>query len=52
MEWLGIADEATSGEPSAADPEAYARSVGLLRALDPVRVHFAHDPEIWERGSP
>ena len=51
-EWLGIADEATSGEPSAADPEAYARSVRLLRGLDPVRVHFAHDPEIWERGTP
>ncbi len=51
-EWLSIADEAASGEPSAADPEAYARSVELLRGLDPARVHFAHDPEIWERGSP
>ena len=31
-EWLGIADEATSGEHTAADPAAYARSVGRLRA--------------------
>ena len=41
-EWLGVADAATSGEPSATDREAYARSVGRLRALEPV---------LWERGS-
>ena len=50
-EWKEVADGATSGEPSAYDREAYARSVRRLRALQPVRVHFAHDPEIWERGS-
>lgn len=47
-EWEGTADEATSGEPTAFDREAYAGSVRRLRALDPVRVHFAHDPETWE----
>jgi N-acyl homoserine lactone hydrolase len=48
-EWLGNADEATSGEHTAADPAAYARSIGRLRALDPVHVHFAHDPAVWLR---
>jgi len=24
--------------------------VQRLRELEPTRVHFAHDPEVWERG--
>ena len=35
--------ETDSGRPDAAGPEATTRSVARLRALDPVRVHFAHD---------
>ena len=49
-EWEGATDEAHSGEASAPERNAYARSVERLRALDPIRVHFAHDPAIWERG--
>ena len=30
------------------DP-GYPSSVERLRAFDPVRVHFAHDPAVWER---
>lgn len=48
-EWQGAESTQASGQPSAPDPDAYARSVDRLRALDPVRVHFAHDPEIWQR---
>jgi glyoxylase-like metal-dependent hydrolase (beta-lactamase superfamily II) len=48
-EWEGATDEAASGEPSAPDRDAYVRSVLRLRELDPMRVHFAHDPAIWER---
>jgi hypothetical protein len=40
----------SSGRSSAPDPDAYDRSVERLRTLDPVRVRFAHDPAIWERG--
>lgn len=49
-EWEGASDEAASGEPSAPDRDAYVRSVLRLRALEPMRVHFAHDPQIWELG--
>jgi N-acyl homoserine lactone hydrolase len=49
-EWEGATDEVHSGEASAPERNAYARSVERLRALDPIRVHFAHDPAIWERG--
>lgn len=49
-EWEGATDELASGEPSAWNREAYARSVEGLRWLEPVRVHFAHDPAIWERA--
>ncbi|MGZ8804993.1 MAG: N-acyl homoserine lactonase family protein [Microbacterium sp.] len=45
-EWQG---PDASGRSSAPDPDAYARSVDRLRALDPARVHFAHDPSIWQR---
>jgi glyoxylase-like metal-dependent hydrolase (beta-lactamase superfamily II) len=48
-EWEGGTDETVSGEPSAPDHDGYVRSVVNLRALDPVRVHFAHDPAVWER---
>jgi N-acyl homoserine lactone hydrolase len=48
-EWEGGTGEAISGEPSAWDRDAYARSVERLRSLEPVRVHFAHDPAVWER---
>lgn len=48
-EWEGATEPSASGRPSAPDPDAYARSVERLRALEPVRVHFAHDPQIWER---
>ncbi len=48
-EWEGATDPASSGEPSAR-ASGYATSVARLRALDPVRVHFAHDPSIWARS--
>jgi glyoxylase-like metal-dependent hydrolase (beta-lactamase superfamily II) len=48
-EWEGDAAEPASGLPGAPDPTAYERSVAHLRALDPVRVHFAHDEAIWHR---
>jgi N-acyl homoserine lactone hydrolase len=47
-EWEGATEPSASGASTARDA-AYARSVERLKALDPVRVHFAHDPEIWER---
>ena len=50
-EWEGASDTASSGEAASPDREAYVRSVERLRALDPVRVHFAHDPIVWERGA-
>jgi glyoxylase-like metal-dependent hydrolase (beta-lactamase superfamily II) len=49
-EWDGATETSSSGRSSAPDPDAYDRSVERLRALDPVRVRFAHDPAIWERG--
>ena len=50
-EWEGASDTASSGEAASPDREAYVRSVERLRALDPVRVHFAHDPIVWQRGA-
>jgi N-acyl homoserine lactone hydrolase len=49
-EWDGATEPSASGRSSAPDPDAYGRSVERLRALEPVRVHFAHDPAIWQRG--
>ncbi len=49
-EWDGATGSAASGEPNAPDREAYARSVERLRSFDPIRVHFAHDAAVWERG--
>jgi glyoxylase-like metal-dependent hydrolase (beta-lactamase superfamily II) len=50
-EWVGEAGEDLSGEPREGEDgrEDYAASVRRLRDLDPVRVHFVHDPEIWDR---
>jgi glyoxylase-like metal-dependent hydrolase (beta-lactamase superfamily II) len=50
-EWEGAADDARSGEPPAGDDrrEAYVASVARLREIDPIRVHFVHDPAVWER---
>jgi N-acyl homoserine lactone hydrolase len=47
-EWEGASEPSASGASSAGDPR-YPRSVERLRALDPARVHFAHDPAVWER---
>jgi glyoxylase-like metal-dependent hydrolase (beta-lactamase superfamily II) len=48
-EWQGAEGAEASGRSSAPDPDAYARSVERLRMLHPARVHFAHDPSVWER---
>lgn len=48
-EWEGADDPRASGLRAAPDPDAYSRSVDRLRALAPARVHFAHDPAVWER---
>lgn len=52
-EWEGSTDERRSGEPPEGDDrrDAYAASASRLRAIDPIRVHFVHDPSIWERGA-
>ena len=39
-----------AGCESAAKHPAYPDTVERLRSLEPARVHFAHDPEVWERG--
>jgi glyoxylase-like metal-dependent hydrolase (beta-lactamase superfamily II) len=48
LEWEGATEPSASGASTARDP-AYPNSVDRLRSLDPIRVHFAHDPNIWER---
>ncbi|MDH4112385.1 MAG: MBL fold metallo-hydrolase [Actinomycetota bacterium] len=48
-EWEGAEGQGASGRSGATDPDVYAHSVDRLRSLDPARVHFAHDPSIWER---
>ena len=47
-EWEGATGPSVSGASAARDPR-YPRSVDRLRSLDPVRVHFAHDPAVWQR---
>ncbi|MGH2539730.1 MAG: MBL fold metallo-hydrolase [Actinomycetota bacterium] len=47
-EWGGATEPSSSGASAARDP-GYASSVERLRSLDPIRVHFAHDPAVWER---
>ena len=49
LEWEGATEPSASGASAAKHP-AYPDSVERLRSLEPVRVHFAHDPEVWERG--
>jgi glyoxylase-like metal-dependent hydrolase (beta-lactamase superfamily II) len=49
-EWEGDSDASVSGAATAPLREEYDASVRRLRVLDPIRVHFAHDAEIWERG--
>jgi glyoxylase-like metal-dependent hydrolase (beta-lactamase superfamily II) len=46
-EWEGATEPSASGAPGRAP--GYADSIERLRALDPVRVYFAHDPSVWER---
>jgi N-acyl homoserine lactone hydrolase len=46
-EWEGATGGSVSGAPGSAP--GYAGSIERLRELDPVRVHFAHDPSFWER---
>lgn len=48
LEWEGATEPSASGASGATDP-GYASSVERLRALGPVRVHFAHDVLVWER---
>lgn len=48
LEWEGSIEPSASGASGAQDP-GYASSVERLRAVDPVRVHFAHDAAVWER---
>jgi glyoxylase-like metal-dependent hydrolase (beta-lactamase superfamily II) len=45
-EWAGI-DGARDGSIDAPDRPAYARSVAMLRALNPKRVLFGHDRRGW-----
>jgi N-acyl homoserine lactone hydrolase len=47
-EWEGSQEPSASGASTATDPR-YPSSVDRLRSFDPVRVHFAHDPAVWER---
>ncbi|MGZ5213022.1 MAG: MBL fold metallo-hydrolase [Actinomycetota bacterium] len=47
-EWEGATEPSASGVSTAPDP-GYPSSVERLRSFDPVRVHFAHDPAVWER---
>jgi len=47
-EWEGATEHPSSGASAAKDPR-YPDSVERLRSFDPVRVHFAHDPAVWER---
>jgi hypothetical protein len=47
-EWEGATEPSKSGASAATDP-GYPSSVERLRSFDPVRVHFAHDPDVWER---
>jgi glyoxylase-like metal-dependent hydrolase (beta-lactamase superfamily II) len=48
-EWEGSTASTEVGRPGGPDADAYDRSVDRLRALDPIRVHFAHDERVWER---
>ena len=47
-EWEGATEPSLSGASAATDP-GYPGSVERLRSFEPVRVHFAHDPDVWQR---
>ena len=47
-EWEGSTEPSKSGASAAPDP-GYPSSVERLRSFDPVRVHFAHDADVWKR---
>jgi N-acyl homoserine lactone hydrolase len=49
-EWEGGTGKSVFGEPDGPARDAYVASIARLRALDPVRVHFAHDPAVWQRA--
>lgn len=48
-EWEGSTSSADVGRPDGPEGEVYDASIARLRALGPVRVHFAHDALVWER---
>jgi N-acyl homoserine lactone hydrolase len=50
-EWEGSVDELYSGEPPEGDErrDDYRASAKRLHDLEAIRVHFVHDPAIWER---
>jgi N-acyl homoserine lactone hydrolase len=50
-EWEGSTDELYSGEPPEGDDrrDDYRASAKRLHDLGAIRVHFVHDPTIWER---
>jgi len=48
-EWEGSTDPAESGAASAPDIPAYAESIRHLHRHEPIRVHFAPDPAVWNR---
>lgn len=48
-EWEGVTDAAVSGEAGSWNEDAYRASVERLLTVDPDRVHFAHDPAVWQR---
>jgi glyoxylase-like metal-dependent hydrolase (beta-lactamase superfamily II) len=52
-EWDGATDDLVTGTPREGDERRapYLASVARLRDLDPVRVHFVHDPAVWERDA-
>jgi N-acyl homoserine lactone hydrolase len=50
-EWEGATDPRLSGQPSAWNPEVYARSVERLRSLNPRHVLFSHDERRWSSSS-
>lgn len=45
----GRSTNGTLGSHGRATP-AYVESARRLRSIGPVRVHFAHDPEVWQRA--
>jgi len=48
-EWEGASEPSASGLRDGPLRDQYVASVERMRALDPVRVHFAHDRSVWER---